>query len=353
MRVARLITIAITLTLTFSVSRQNTVQAVTQDTQKPAVDWTPKPQDIDRSHFANGSSALRGVTVVMIMLGPDEARQHYNIKLSSPQHFVVVRGIANDSPAYGVLSHDMSGREDYGSIQADDLIDTIIVGGEVPKHGQVKTIADFDRVVSLCVRGCLVFVRHKDFGSMSDITKQGELFPRLFSFDGKHLCDKKTQYVYNVRFDPRTGFQSENWSGPQHYSSFCLASSVPPDERESPTENSSDQPLDTTEREIAAIRNAPHTAMPAAQAFQEPLGGQTKLAIKNGTAYTLTLYLSGPASHKLQIAAGGAQTLRLPPGHYEIAAKVSKSSVIPFYGTGDYSPDTGYSSHFYIAAHPR
>src|SRR5664280_2204052 len=126
MRVARLITIAITLTLTFSVSRQNTVQAVTQDTQKPAVDWTPKPQDIDRSHFANGSSALRGVTVVMIMLGPDEARQHYNIELSSPQHFVVVRGIANDSPAYGVLSHDMSGREDYGSIQADDLIDTII-----------------------------------------------------------------------------------------------------------------------------------------------------------------------------------------------------------------------------------
>jgi hypothetical protein len=87
--------------------------------------------------------------------------------------------------------------------------------------------------------------------------------------------------------------------------------------------------------------------MPAAQAAQESLGGQTKLAT-NGTSYVLTLYLSGPASQQLQIAAGGSRTLLLPPGHYEIAARVSRPSVIPVYGTQDYASDTGYSSQFYI-----
>ena len=105
--------------------------------------------------------------------------------------------------------------------------------------------------------------------------------------------------------------------------------------------------------DINKIRNAPHEAMPATQAARASLGGQTSMTVENGTNYLLYFYLSGPTSQKLEIATGRSQTLRLPPGHYEVAAKVSDLSVIPFYGTEDYAPNTGYSSHFYISTQPR
>ena len=83
------------------------------------------------------------------------------------------------------------------------------------------------------------------------------------------------------------------------------------------------------------------------------MGGQTSMEIENGTPYILFVYLSGPVSQQLQIAAGQSQTVSLSPGHYEVAAKVSNPSVIPFYGTEDYAANTGYSSNFYIATQRR
>ena len=107
------------------------------------------------------------------------------------------------------------------------------------------------------------------------------------------------------------------------------------------------------QQEIAKIRNAPHEAMPPAQAARASLGGQTSMTVENGTSYLLHLYLSGPASQKVEIVGGGSQTLHLPPGHYEVAARVSNNAVTPFYGPEDYAPNTQYSSHFYIATRPR
>jgi hypothetical protein len=55
----------------------------------------------------------------------------------------------------------------------------------------------------------------------------------------------------------------------------------------------------------------------------------------------------------LEIVAGGSQTLQLPPGGYEIAARVSNAAITPFYGTEQYVPNTQYSSEFYLAARSR
>src|ERR1022692_1031462 len=69
-----------------------------------------------------------------------------------------------------------------------------------------------------------------------------------------------------------------------------------------------------------------------AQAARASLGGQTGITVENETNYVLYLYLSGPSSQEITLAAGASQTLQVSPGDYEIAAKVSDPSVIPFYG---------------------
>ena len=318
--------------------------------------WTPNLDEHSRQR-AEQSSPLSQYRVDVITLSPEEARKHYNIDIPSAQQFVKVVSAPAPPPAWATPSYCLPpcrpqevpparGSNGYGWIQSEDLVDAVIVGGEIPQHGQIKTVADFDRYKLLCLPGCLVFVRHKDWGSMSDITKQGEVYPKLFSGDGKHVCDPKTNYVYNIDFAVMPGYESENWFPPSEYPRLCRVGI-------SPSELSSAQSGPSVEQEIAAIRNAPHEAMPQAQPARASLGGQTSMTVKNDTNYVLDLYLSGPSSQKLEIAAGDSQTLRLPPGHYEIAGKVSNPSVVPFYGTEDYAANTGYSSHFYIATQPR
>jgi hypothetical protein len=103
-------------------------------------------------------------------------------------------------------------------------------------------------------------------------------------------------------------------------------------------------------QEIAKIRNGRNAPMPAAQPSAANLGGQTGMVVENGTSYALSLFLSGPVSQKIQIAAGGSQTITLSPGSYEIAASVSNSSVIPFYGKEVFGANTQYSEKFYIGS---
>lgn len=105
--------------------------------------------------------------------------------------------------------------------------------------------------------------------------------------------------------------------------------------------------------EIASIRNGPHAAMPTAEVSSNAADGKTSMTIENGTQFTLYLFLSGPMNQRLQITPGASQTAELVPGNYEIAARVSSPSVIPFYGTQSYTASTRYSEHFYIATNPK
>jgi hypothetical protein len=93
--------------------------------------------------------------------------------------------------------------------------------------------------------------------------------------------------------------------------------------------------------------------MPPAQATPSALGGMSRVNVTNGTKYQLFVYLKGPVSQTLEIAPNQSQNLTLQPGHYEVAAKVSNPSVIPFYGTDDYGADTTSSYQFYIQYQPR
>jgi hypothetical protein len=311
--------------------------------------WTPNLEE-HKAQRVTESSPLSGVSVKTVTLSPKEAREHYNIDVPSEQEFVVVESIkiAKTAPDSGYRSPG------YGSIKAGDLIDTIVIGGEIPQHGQIKTLADFERFVSLCVPGCIVFVRHRDYGQMSDIIQEGKLYPKFYSGEETHACDSQSHYIYNIHFDPRPGYESENWSGPGPCpTSPCLPPqcyvggpgiprlAIPLTESHS------------VEQEVAAIRNAPHEAMPPAQAARASLGGQTGITVENETNYVLYLYLSGPSSQEITLAAGASQTLQVSPGDYEIAAKVSDPSVIPFYGRDTCIPNTQYSHHFYIATQPR
>jgi hypothetical protein len=101
--------------------------------------------------------------------------------------------------------------------------------------------------------------------------------------------------------------------------------------------------------EIERIRNGPHAAMPLAEAAPSALDGQTSMTLENGTSCTLSLFFSGPASQRMQLAPGGSQTVYLSPGNYELAARVSCPNVIPFYGTQTLAANTRYSENFYIS----
>jgi hypothetical protein len=116
--------------------------------------WTPN------STAAAAQSALQGASVGIVTLSPEAAKGQYNILINEEQQFVAVQGIEKDSRA----SHSL--------IAVGDLIDTIIVGGERPQHGSVRSAVEFDRLVSLCVPSCLVVVRHK-MSPASDVISLG------------------------------------------------------------------------------------------------------------------------------------------------------------------------------------
>jgi hypothetical protein len=112
-------------------------------------------------------------------------------------------------------------------------------------------------------------------------------------------------------------------------------------------------PEQSPQQVIDNIRDGPHEAMPPAQATANIQGSETNLMITNDTAYSLSIYLSGPVTRTAQIAAHGSQSISVTPGKYEVAAKVADPSVIPFYGVANYDPSTQYSEDFYIGTHPR
>jgi len=146
--------------------------------------WTPK------SESAGVLSALRGVSVGMVTLSPEAARGQYNIQISKEQEFVIVQGIEEDSRA---------GRS---AIVVGDLIDTVILGGEEPRHGSVTSVAEFERLASLCVPACLVVVRHR-FSQTSDVNSLGPIQDR-FVISGVSLAGY-APHLYRVPNDDATG----------------------------------------------------------------------------------------------------------------------------------------------------
>ena len=55
-------------------------------------------------------------------------------------------------------------------------------------------------------------------------------------------------------------------------------------------------------------------------------------AVKNDTAYTLTVLFSGPTERSIEVAPEGSISIDVLPGSYKVAARVNAPNVSPSYG---------------------
>jgi len=107
---------------------------------------------------------------------------------------------------------------------------------------------------------------------------------------------------------------------------------------DSGSSRTSPQPLGgSISDEIERIRSGEHASFPPIQ----PIGGPSSsaspsgigaFAVKNDTAYTLTVLFSGPTERRVDIAPGASVSIELLPGSYKVAARVNAPDVSPSYG---------------------
>jgi hypothetical protein len=121
-----------------------------------------------------------------------------------------------------------------------------------------------------------------------------------------------------------------------------VSTGLPPDGREKPS----------VRDEVDRIRTHEHVPAPPAQrasATTPPLSGKTIITFKNSIADELHVFLDGPTSVKLTLAAGSSQKLDVSGGVYRVAGRVDAANILPFYGEETYASSAQYSMEFYIA----
>ncbi len=104
------------------------------------------------------------------------------------------------------------------------------------------------------------------------------------------------------------------------------------------------------ETQLAKIEAGQHGYFPPPTQTQQSqqLSGEAQYTIINDTSYTLTVLLSGPSTTSIDVASHATETVTLKPGTYKVAAEVSKSSVIPYYGQITFNADSTYQGEYYI-----
>ena len=107
------------------------------------------------------------------------------------------------------------------------------------------------------------------------------------------------------------------------------------------------------------------TLPPATREGSVTAGGTAVIELRNGTPYTLLVLFKGPdtkvvylkpdpdAKEYFILPYGGIteytkETINLTPGVYQIGARVSKTSIAPWYGTDTFQSNEQYSEIFYI-----
>jgi hypothetical protein len=121
-----------------------------------------------------------------------------------------------------------------------------------------------------------------------------------------------------------------------------------PDYRPGAPPTNKTEEAETARRAIDRIRSGPHEAMPQPEAGPATSGTGTSMTIENDTGHRIEVYLTGPASHTLQIPTGASRTVDLVPGHYSVAAAAPGTAIRPFYGVQDYAVGMHYSETFYV-----
>lgn len=128
----------------------------------------------------------------------------------------------------------------------------------------------------------------------------------------------------------------------------------------SPTVATPEAPLPTPTEE-AALLPPPQDMGPVSAE------GNAELRVDNDTPYALTLEFQGPTSHTISIercpeckeyvirpiicpSGRPSVTFRVPPGTYEVTARVDKPGITPFAGTWELAGDRKYGHCFYIVS---
>lgn len=141
----------------------------------------------------------------------------------------------------------------------------------------------------------------------------------------------------------------------------------------SPTQPAPSPTVATTEEPLTTPTPLPPTPTQEAALLPPPqdmgplnAGGNAELRLDNDTPYVLTLEFQGPKSHTVPIercpeckeyslvgpiscpSGRPSVTFQLPPGTYEVTARVDKPGVNPFAGTWELAGDRLYGYCFYI-----
>ncbi len=82
------------------------------------------------------------------------------------------------------------------------------------------------------------------------------------------------------------------------------------------------------------------------------VGGSASYRVKNSTAYTLRLLLTGSVDKELVVSSNSTGSLDLPGGSYKIMATVSSPGVRPFLGTESFPDSAECVVEFFISATP-
>jgi len=134
----------------------------------------------------------------------------------------------------------------------------------------------------------------------------------------------------------------------------------------SPQASSAQQILaDAIDAYVSSIASGQHGELPSFTTASDPAGGSATVEIRNACPYVISVSFSGPETKALFIEChpeafayvitpfGNPSkykvgTIQLQPGQYRIVARVSDTSISPWYGEMNLTQDQKYTTYFYI-----
>lgn len=111
-----------------------------------------------------------------------------------------------------------------------------------------------------------------------------------------------------------------------------------------PSVSNAENPADA----IARIRQGSYAQMPPPQTAYASGPAGKGMTIENGTGSLLRVHFSGPANRTVDVPNGQSADMELVVGSYEVAAEVPGTSIMLFYGTQTYQPNTHYWLKFFM-----
>jgi hypothetical protein len=106
---------------------------------------------------------------------------------------------------------------------------------------------------------------------------------------------------------------------------------------------------DAIRNELEAIKKL-HTLPILPATGTEDSGGGTLLHVENASAFPIVVLIVGPTTERVELPQGGARTLKVLPGDYEIAVKAVGRDLQSLYGKQTIEPKRRFGHKFAVPA---